>query len=377
MKKLKKGQTFKNWKEVCEWFDWKTTGGDTKKAYLKEFESLCEYHKEGNKFIIDKVFNKPKQIKDGRKTIDYMDKIETQIVKMLIDENEQFNGVNIKTTYYLLQKLGMVNNLFKEGSFRLDKSSTYLDIPIEVADELFKNTKDSHVYAIENAFNNLAKKKIIKWEKIYSINLQEEIDISKDVNITYGVKTDIDEYGNEHIVPIRTITVDDSEKIKQIQRIATDYELGIILDSEKKALQYFDVSDISGLYKKHISITEYYAVSEMYIRKKIPTFINYWRSYKIIYNNNNLLEYIKENKVKSPNKNLNEINTKVQESIKERAKNRIKKAKNRKDSKYNYRLEDDFIQQVDDFNKTFISLNNKISLEEFRRIKPNYKHYEL
>lgn len=71
MKKLKKGQVFKNWKEVCEWFDWKTTGGDTKKAYLKEFESLCEYHKEGNKFIIDKVFNKPKQIKDGRKTIDY------------------------------------------------------------------------------------------------------------------------------------------------------------------------------------------------------------------------------------------------------------------------------------------------------------------
>ena len=66
MKKLKKGQTFKNWKEICEWFDWKNICGTYKQARLKELSSLCEFHKEGNKIVIDKVYKTPKPIEDGR-----------------------------------------------------------------------------------------------------------------------------------------------------------------------------------------------------------------------------------------------------------------------------------------------------------------------
>lgn len=66
MKKLKKGQTFKNWKEVCAWFDWKNICGTYKQARLKELSSLCEFHKEGNKIIIDEVFENQKPIEDGR-----------------------------------------------------------------------------------------------------------------------------------------------------------------------------------------------------------------------------------------------------------------------------------------------------------------------
>ena len=66
MKEITQGQTFKSWKAVCDFMGWNGTGGNTKKKYLKELESLCKYHKSGNSFIIDEVYKTPKEIVDNR-----------------------------------------------------------------------------------------------------------------------------------------------------------------------------------------------------------------------------------------------------------------------------------------------------------------------
>ena len=60
-------KTYKNWKEICEAMNWSTTGGDTKKKYLKQLDSMCKYHKEGFKIVIDEIFAEPKEIEDNRK----------------------------------------------------------------------------------------------------------------------------------------------------------------------------------------------------------------------------------------------------------------------------------------------------------------------
>ena len=77
-------KTYKNWKEVCVAMNWKEVRGNTKKKYLKELNSLCEYIKEGNKYIITNIYNKPKEIEDKRKnresTLDYSQfKVEKEI----------------------------------------------------------------------------------------------------------------------------------------------------------------------------------------------------------------------------------------------------------------------------------------------------------
>ena len=77
-------KTYKNWKEICETMGWKTTGGDTKRKYLKMLDSLCEYTKDGNKFIVKIVYDKQKEIVDKRKrkesTFDYSQfKVEKEI----------------------------------------------------------------------------------------------------------------------------------------------------------------------------------------------------------------------------------------------------------------------------------------------------------
>lgn len=48
-------KVYKNYKELCEVMDWKTTGGTYKKARIKDLECLCKYHKEGNTIIIDEI----------------------------------------------------------------------------------------------------------------------------------------------------------------------------------------------------------------------------------------------------------------------------------------------------------------------------------
>lgn len=57
---------YKNWREICREFGWNTIGGSYRNARLKYFESLCSYHKEGNKFIIDEIYETPKPVEDAR-----------------------------------------------------------------------------------------------------------------------------------------------------------------------------------------------------------------------------------------------------------------------------------------------------------------------
>lgn len=62
LKKMK----YANWREICKEMGWKNTGGCYKDARMKYFESLCSYHKDGFKFIIDEIYDNPKPLVDGR-----------------------------------------------------------------------------------------------------------------------------------------------------------------------------------------------------------------------------------------------------------------------------------------------------------------------
>ena len=59
-------KTYKNYKELCKAMEWEEKACNSRVSQLKELGSLCEYHKEGNKFVIDEVFENPIPIKDGR-----------------------------------------------------------------------------------------------------------------------------------------------------------------------------------------------------------------------------------------------------------------------------------------------------------------------
>ena len=64
--KLYVNQIFKNYKELCAFFDEKPTTGCSKQAQFKEWERYFSYRKEGNKFVVTEVFDTPKDKVDNR-----------------------------------------------------------------------------------------------------------------------------------------------------------------------------------------------------------------------------------------------------------------------------------------------------------------------
>ena len=58
---------YKNWRELCESVGWKTTGGTYKKSREKDLNDVCDWHREGNKIIIDKIFGELSEDSDKRK----------------------------------------------------------------------------------------------------------------------------------------------------------------------------------------------------------------------------------------------------------------------------------------------------------------------
>ena len=60
-------KTYKNYRELCKAMNWKVTSSDSKAKQFKELDSLCKWHKQGNKIIIDEIYSEPKEIIDNRK----------------------------------------------------------------------------------------------------------------------------------------------------------------------------------------------------------------------------------------------------------------------------------------------------------------------
>lgn len=128
MLNLREGQVFKNWKEVCSHFGWKESRGNYKEARLKELDSMCKWHKEGNKIVVDEVYEK-QLVKPNKK-------------RMFSDEfYGEFNtsGIYILSDKFDKKYIGSSKNVYERFIDHRKKSegstSKYLDkdsIQIEI-----------------------------------------------------------------------------------------------------------------------------------------------------------------------------------------------------------------------------------------------------
>ena len=79
-------RVYKNYKELCGAMGWEIySGGDAKKKQLKELNNLCNYHKQGHKFIIDEVFENPILVFDNKRS-QIMNELQTMIFYLALKE---------------------------------------------------------------------------------------------------------------------------------------------------------------------------------------------------------------------------------------------------------------------------------------------------
>lgn len=86
--KLHAGMIIKNYKELCAILEIKIKSGNSKMIQLKELSRFVQYHKEGFKIIIDKIYNVPKEKINN--TNHYMAKYNN----LLISEND-YNKIGV------------------------------------------------------------------------------------------------------------------------------------------------------------------------------------------------------------------------------------------------------------------------------------------
>lgn len=272
IEKLKVGMIVKNYKEMCILLEENICTGNSKIYQLKEWERYFNYHKEGNKFIIDNIYENPKEKEDKR--LDGINSIFSDDIQVLLLDllaQSKNNGqLNLPATT-LLNKLSMVNINYKNGRKNIPKLSELLEVEEKFIYDFYNTTQSSLKGMLETALNQLKRKSLIFWSKVISVcerkahiklNEMREPVINKDGKINYQVT---DTY-----------------------RKATQDEMQLILKTEKEVLKemgYRDKQDIfiNGLWDKYMNCV----TNKLYDKANINY---YYTSYEIIFNKEHILE---------------------------------------------------------------------------------------
>jgi hypothetical protein len=148
--------------------NWGTMRGNYKKAKLKDLDTICKYHQEGNKYIIDEIFATKLVRTDGRSI--YQDDIGKLLVhECSISKNKTEFSIELSIDTLLL-KLSMINDNFSACGNNLNQTSRYFKITIDDLKKYYFKTRNANKKRLESGLDKLQRASYIKWEKITKIN---------------------------------------------------------------------------------------------------------------------------------------------------------------------------------------------------------------
>ena len=233
---------YKNWRELCEELGWDTKGGNYKKGKLKELDTLCSYHKNGNKIVIDEVYEVPKEKIDGR-------------------ANNKNTGHSTKSN--------------KEDDGRRNKNSIYKELDDIILNYLYCHTSDDTV--------NVTKNQLLR-KCEFDISVQETNEYNKEtINdvmnvykniLTHAVDSSLKRlekkgfinYKNTFMVHYegewRLATEEEEMKIKEVEeQVKEEYNIKnvFLLDEEMQMIYYNKCSKVC--YKKGICYLYYKVIN--------------------------------------------------------------------------------------------------------------------
>ncbi len=235
---------YKNWRELCKELGWDTKGGNYKKAKLKELDTLCKYHKDGNKIVIDKVF---------------------EVAKDKVDFRANNGGHSTKST--------------REDDGRKNKNAIYKELDNIILDYLYCYTFNDTV--------NITKNQLIKRCGFIISNIQETdeynketindvLDVYKSI-LTHAVDSSLKRLKKRGFIDycdslmikkngvLRLATYEEEKEIKEIEKqVKEEMKIkNVFLLDEQMQMSYYDrcsylcyEKEICSLYYKVININK-------------------------------------------------------------------------------------------------------------------------
>ena len=322
IKKLRKGQVVKNYKVLCSLLEEPELKADSKKAQLKKFSLYFRYNRDGQKYCIEEIYEKPKEPPKKNTNIEYVKIIELLILDELAQSKN--NGEIFLSKNQTLKELKMINQNYAHYKTRTDKLNEVTNIPNKTIDDFYASANSTLKRNLEKALDSLRKKSLIIWStgiKIHIINPMK--DYNSDTGILDNVtkETVIDDNGEKHI----------QFKFKpgESEREATNEEKKYILRIERKVMLQLDCND-----KKQLVDTGKWdifkdKVNEILLKEKNISY--YYDCYKILFNKDQVIEgymyclkFLMEDAERNENQNL--LNKDVAKRLLNNANNRYKKA---------------------------------------------------
>ena len=162
---LCEGQVVKNYRVLCEILGQEPKTSNSKKAQLKEWECYFKYHKEGQKIIIDEIYDTPLSIEDGRTNSNIIKNINKGVYSKemfpLVKEFVRTNDLEYHSKTKIMNLLGLKNNNYDIAYGDEEKVAEYLTktIEMEITKDDIRNVLTSmwcvSQEKIDNAFKNL------------------------------------------------------------------------------------------------------------------------------------------------------------------------------------------------------------------------------
>lgn len=359
IEKIKKGQIYKNYKELCETLGEKPKPTNSKQAQINHWSNYFEYHNEGHKWIIDKVYRKPR----GKQTAKngFINDVEELILDLLIQSEN--NGLLFLPKSKLFKSLNMVNGNYNLGRYQIPHINELTNIDKSEILEFYELSMSSIENSVVTALNKLQKKKLIFWNRSITV-CQLNIDLPKnDSDYVISIKEDYDDSGNS------TYDYKLENKVRKVHRKANTEEIRRIMDIERESLDEFQCNSESEVIAKF----QWNAYKKS-VNKKLNDSLNIlytYQSYEIIFNEEYIAKawidvkhYILEDYARKLKKS--NINHSVSNKLKENTENRIQKAlalKYQKEKVKDYRVQKEYLHNMKELIKLLIEWQQPILQE--------------
>jgi hypothetical protein len=366
IKNLEVGQIIKNYKQICELLNEDIKTGKSKQLQLKDWERYFSFHKEGQKIIIDEVFNDIKEKVDMRgkqdnNTAKYVENIELNIIGELLTKGHESKYVVGRGV--LLRNVGLTNTNYSYCKRRQDKLASYLEIKKELVNDYYNCIDSMLLGNLEKALKNLSNKKLIQ--------LNSALLICKNVltNITYQHITEIDEF-DEEIEIIKPIVQSDVIYIQ-----ATDEERHLINIIEKRILIEMGFEKLTDVFLRN-KLKEYYNKCYKELRKEIKDLNFYFQAYDIVYDFDILANELEKCGYDDWSKELKEQQSNIiNNGAMDRIISNAEKRKDKATPDIGTLLESDkkYIRTQDSYIEGYNQLNNNIINNKAKNIKDKIK----
>ncbi|WP_310876962.1 hypothetical protein [Priestia megaterium] len=170
IEKLKSGQTYKNYKALCETLEIPVKKANSRKAQLRELDRYCLIQTIGHQIIIKEVYDTPKEKTENRGKSEgsrnnnnvYGEFL--QFVIADIAKNSKKGSVSFSRGRLMLAA-NMVNCNYQWGNQNVGKLSEYTSIDEAVIYDFYDTSDSNLTSAINSALKSLESKRVIFWER--------------------------------------------------------------------------------------------------------------------------------------------------------------------------------------------------------------------